>query len=437
MIRYLLKFTAFFFFSLIFLSGCKHADNKLNIDDTASKRNLILFAEYKGEEKWGYLDEDSGEVAITAKYVWADPFVGNFAVVQMNWDEKKYIIDKNEKTVCIKDFDKAYLITSENGEGGLAILENYYKRKELHIGGLGDRANHSNNTYFYDEDYKKYSMINLVNGKTIFPEKENWLTLSMYLIGDYFFVDSYGDDKNIYLYQFLENGDIKCVTKERDNIVRLLKTYLKERNITPDTIEPFADSIRIDFRQYLEERYANPDLSGAFSSLDSDFTFVFDEAEPLYRNPWFYLNTPLEIKERKYSMYFKNEKTKEVAEGIYNETKAEWELKPYIFIYNSNTNKNELYYIVDIFKTNNPNYYRIHLNNDNIKEHWRGLSKQTRVFDTFYIVNGGIYNIEKHKFMENLYLYKDIERETYPYFERLHRFPDNGIYYSDLSRIIY
>jgi hypothetical protein len=427
-----------------------HPNNASKIDNMASKSGLIPFAEYdsKGEKKWGYLNEDSGEVAIAAKYDWADPFVGNYAVVRMNWGKKGYIIDKNEKTVCRKNFDKAYLITSENGNCGLAVLENKYTRKKFQIG-ISWGANISTRTGFYDVDYYKYSMINLVNGKTIFPKKENYLSSSIEVIGDYFVVDTIYTD-GIYVYQFLENGDIKCVAKgkkENGLAVSLLKTYLEKRNITPDVVNADwrFDGLIINYNPYLKERFANPDLSGAFSSLGSDFPIAFDEAKPLYRNPWLFLNTPLEIKERKYIMHFKNKETQEYAVGIYNETKAEWEIKPDIIIHNMDTNKNELYYIVDIFETNNPNYYRLHLKNDNVKSKWQGLSENTETgwYDGSYlIVYGGIYNIAKHEFMKNLYLY---DRESYPVFnlssypmDKRHLsiyFPDKGVYYRDYSRI--
>ena len=427
--KYKLTIIAGFIFFIVFSSfSCIPNQTKTNMIPAESARNLIPFAEYDSqkEQKWGYLDEDSGETVIEAKYVYVTPFVGNYAAVETGWHDPKKIINKDGKILSVGQFDvfhDVYLITSENGKSTAAILEYHYKRTKFD---LGIRLfGPDSSPRFYKEDYYKYRLVNLTTGKTIIPKRENYLELNVEVVGDYFVADTD-------LYQFMDNGDIKCVAKNDPALaVSILQDYLASRGINAN-VEGDEISIEIDYSPYIEEKFADPDLSGAFKDLPPEFNVPFTQYEPFYRDHREYLNTPLEINERKYLLHFYNEKTSERAMGIYNESAGEWELGPrFWIIYENENDKKVLYYIVEITQTNNPHLYRIGFANDDVG--WR-ISRSL-------VVAGGIYSVSERDFKSNLHLFENYPPSSGTILmlggnnQRSIKFPSYGVYYRDYSRI--
>jgi hypothetical protein len=410
--------------SLFFLPKCHSTDVETGAITTEYTGSLIPFVEYdsKNEEIWGYLDEDTGEIVIKAYYVSASPFVGNFAAVRNTWHEVESIINKDGKIASVGRFDRVYFIVSENGKSAAAVLETRHTRTKFQIGISG--GNISTKTGFYTEEYVTYRMVNPATGKTIIPEAENYLPYRIETVGDYFLVDTD-------LYQFLDNGDIACVAEHNPaRAAGLLEDYFEERGINA-RIEAGSGDIKIDYHPSIDEKYADPDLSGAFEDLDSEFDIPFERALPFYRDPKEYLNTPLEITERSYLLRFSGE-TGEHAMGVYNETKAEWVIQPNCNILFTDANTETTYYVVDIRPTNNPDLYQISLTNGEI-----GWRRQALFF-------GGIVNVREKDFMDfmdNLYLFEEFPPRAGLILspdvggERILKFPDYGVYYRDYSRI--
>lgn len=366
-----------------------------------SNVNLILFSELDsdGTKKWGYLDGDTGTVIIEAKYILADPFVGDFAVVQVDGYTQK-LINKDGKEFSVENTESVYLFTSKSGKITVAVIVNGTP---------------------YDE-YYKYRMVNLLTGETIIPEGKKDLAQFVETVGDYFLVRND-------LYQFLDNGDVKLVAENNAVLTAgILNGYFKRLgiNIHVDGSKGFID---IGYWEYLREKYADPDLSGALNALKDlcpEFSIPFENAYPFFRDHRLYLNgSLLEINERKFSMAFKDQETGRYAIGIYNESKAEWELPP-CFKNWENEEEWELFYITDIIQTNNPNLYCLHLKTDSIG--WNNSNY-------FLIGGGGIYDAFHHKFIDDLYLsggfstyiWKSNFYLSHPYRFSIH-FPVNGAY---------
>jgi hypothetical protein len=431
-----------FIFSLpvcITCVSCKIYPASAETTDLTSQNysgNLIPFAKFDSKKniRWGYLDEETGEIIINAQYTAASPFVGGYAVVE--YERKDYntvknynkkIINKAGKIIKTKEFEEAYLLTSENGKNTVAILENSRERIEFapfYLWGLimlfGEKVSHK-------ETYYITSVINLKTGKEIIREKEGVLMYDIENVGDYFVARQD-------LYQFMDNGDIRCVAKDNPALaVSILKDYFSMRGINAK-VEERITTIRIDYYQYIEEKYANPDFSGAFNKISKKFDVPFEKYKNFYRDPTVYLNTPLEITERKYLMYFKNEKTFEYAVGLYNETKDEWEIYPNFIInlYDPKDKNKSVrkvnYYVVGIDQTNNPNLYRLQFKNDEL-----GWNNTTTAF-----MGGSIYSTVTEDFIQGLYLFTDSIHRNFPGpFEkdRNINFPKDGMFYRDYSRI--
>jgi sugar lactone lactonase YvrE len=403
-------------FSLGFLPGCANLD-KPATNIVNNSRNLIPFVQFdlENEKKWGYLDEDTGEIVIEAKYVRATPFTGNYAMVIKNWqDSRQLIIDKNEKVITsISPFAMVHFIASENGKNTVALIRTEHKRKKFHFGWFLIPWMVSE-----EEDYDRYRFINLETGGTTLPRNNNYVMGGIEVVGDYLIV---GTD----LYQFMDNGAVKFLVKDNpERTAGILKDYLEGRGINAH-IEANFFSVEIDYSPYIKTRYADPDLSGAFQTLPPEFSIPFTKAEPFLREPKDLLNAPLEITERKYVLHFLNKKTHEYAMGIYNESKAEWELLPSLTA--PNRGREELFYVVDILPTNNPHLYCLHLKNDYI-----GWENRNR----YGVIGDGIYSVIEKKFLINLKLVDNSPSITPPGGNRRRiRFPDGGVYYWDDERI--
>jgi hypothetical protein len=370
------------------------------------------------EEKWGYLDEDTGEIVINAKYHSASPFVGNFAIVYK--DTQRIIIDKNEKVISTPKYDEIYLIASESGKNTVAILERKLARTKLQIGGhfLGVVTT----THLYKVPYSRCSLFNLVTGKIIVPEKEDYLQYEVEAVGDYLIVDTD-------LYQFLDNGDVVCVAKNNPELaVSILEDYLEIRGINA-RVRADHISIDIDYYQYIQDKYAEPDISGAFEKLNQNLSMPFLRAEPFYRNPMEYLNTPLEINERQYLMHFRNEETYRRVVGLYDESKAEWLIKPGFNI-TFPDKREEVFYVIDIYPTNNPHLYHLHFTNDRVG--WNIVGR--------YAVIDDIYSTVTRDFVPYYLLYRGyksvkVPLPTHGSRKIFIRFPEFGVSYRDYSRI--
>ena len=173
---------------LIFLIACAATNRSSNMRVSNYGKNLIPFVEFnpENEQVWGYLDEDTGEIVIEAKYAIAAPFVGNFASVYDRSRDipRTFIINKNGKVISTPSFHNVYFIISESGNNTLAILERELQRTKFQIG--ISMLGVTTKTGFYKEKYWKYRLVNLVTGKTIIPQKENYLSQRIEIAGDYF-----------------------------------------------------------------------------------------------------------------------------------------------------------------------------------------------------------------------------------------------------------
>ena len=411
------------FFILFLLPACANLRNN-SLSENHGK-NLIPYADfdYKNQQIWGYLEQDTGEIIINAKYNSAGPFVGNFAEVYDSSKNKRLVIDKNGKEVSLPAFHRVYLIASENGNCTLAILEKEIKRTRFGIGitMLGVTTN----TGFYKETIYKYRLINLKNRKTIIPYKENYLTQNIEAAGDYLIVDTS-------LYQFLDNGDVKLVVKDdSERAAQILREYFNGREINAN-VKPSFTGIEIDYSPYINAKHADPDLSEAFKTFNPDFNIPFFKADPIIRNHRILLNTSLEINERRYLMQFRDNNGGRRAEGIYNETKKEWEVLPYSF----NTVQQEMYYVYDILQLNNPHLFRLRFKT---AELWKD--------NRYILIGAGIYSNADDDFMLNYNLgdgnpgrsfYDEKMRNPYKgysFADKGYSFADKGIWYRDISRM--
>jgi hypothetical protein len=399
--------------------------------------SLIPFAQRdsKNETRWGYLDEDTGEIIIAAKYARAGPFVGNYAVVCKDWNTGNIIIDKNEKVIRKVKFENVKIITSESGKNSVAVLSRERKRTKIVWNPviafivilMGEST-------IYTEEYYDEHMIDLVTGKTLIHGEDLFLSHSLQTAGDYFFVDytieiSTDNYKSHFrLYKFLDNSGIELVVK--DDIPRageILKNYLDSRGINAIVKTPGRENdLEINYDPYIREKfYPVPDIKIP-SEIKNDpaWNMEFDKAEPFYRDHTLLLNAPLEIKEIKYLVRFKKEASPAYSLGVYNKTKGEWEVAPVL-------NRNAIFYPINIRQTNNPNLLHIEVSNDEIG--WRyGLSAQ---------IDSGIYNIVTKQFSQSLYLYEGYPPRSGTIFtlpssgRRIINFPNEGVYYRDYSRV--
>jgi hypothetical protein len=150
---------------------------------------------------------------------------------------------------------------------------------------------------------------------------------------------------------------VQCVADDENDAaqaVAILNEYFEQRGMNA-LVEIRGGGININYRPYIAQVYADPDFTGAFEKLRPDFTIPFQKAYGLYRDPRKYLNVSLEINgDRKYLMDFHQENPYDYAKGIYNETKKEWELKPYLELPDGSQ-----YAIWDINQTNNPYVFEL------------------------------------------------------------------------------
>jgi len=424
---------------IFLLSQCRSNDNTANIAANLN-RSLIPFAEKDSEGKkiWGYLDENTGEVVIKAKYYIALPFIGGFAQV-MEKDGHRYrkmIINRAGKRVNAGKFDSAALFASESGKNTLAVLDDKHWKLGLDLGiNAGDQANGSSHSpYFYKDYYHKYRLVNLVTGKTILRPKEGYPGGNIEVVGDYFLVES--DVLKTDLYHFLDNGDAELVAKNDTKLAAgILTKYFEARGINAGVEGGVL--VDIDWRPYIKKLFANPpDFNSAFKDLPSEL--IFKEAEPFYRNYRRLLNAPLEITEIKYMVYFNVKDFDLRVEGIYNETKADWEIPPYFNIGSSGTKGSELYYTNKIIATNNPNLYYVIFTNEEIRK--TGWGAHVRQGD-------GLYSLVENGFLKKGFMGDLDKMEENPdkiiYGMPLefsgtglnYKFPHNGMYYRDYSRV--
>ena len=391
------------FLSLFFIISCQSQPVMIKYT------SMIPFVERNSadEERWGYLNGDTGEIIINAKYHYASPFVGEFAVVAKNRTENAFI-DKSGREFSLGTFDYAYLFTSSNGKNTVAVLGTNHERTQFYSGGGWWGAWDSSEPGFVKQSYAKERMVNLVNRKIIIQNKEQNLSQPDYngpqidIIGKYFYVHNITND----LYQFLDNGDIECVAQDNPALIAdILNDYFSMLGID---IVAEARSVTVDInaRRYFEKLYADPDLSGAFAALIPEFDLPFERSVPFYYRPQKFLNDILAFNERKYIVRFRNHEARISAQGLYNESQARWEILPYI----TDESLGKSYYVQssivpqDQFsQTDNPNLV--------------GITLVTT--EAPYIRRRIIYNIAEQKIMPHLELYRDF---LY--------FPASGVYYT-------
>jgi hypothetical protein len=335
-----------------------------NLAQTATEHNnnLIpflgprLYPDAPDASLVGYMDEETGEVVIEAQYYEASPFIGNFAVVNMGGRyfpyKKLKIINRNNKQIRTGFFEDAFLYASENGKTTIALLEISKEAIKIIPPGYWFWTILLGGGVAYKDTIYKQRLINLTTGETIIPEKKQLIHNHIEVVGEYFRIENK-------LYKFLDNGKVQCVANDENdatNAVAILNAYFEQRGINA-VVEARHWGIKIDYEPYIKKMYANPDFSGAFEKLHSDFTIPFQSAHGVYRNPRKYLNTSLEISgDRKYYMIFQRENPYDHAEGVYNETRKEWEIEPYLIV-----SDDERYKIRNINQTNDPHVFELQL----------------------------------------------------------------------------
>ena len=339
------------FFLTILLSVCSTIPTQTPTNHAGS---LIPF---EGRNNlFGYMDEETGEIVIKAQYHSAGPFIGDFAIV--NYENAPKIINQYNKKISVGKFDAAYLFASEDGKTVIAVLENDIEKNRIAPPWLWPLALLLDGELSYQETKFKQRFINLSTGKTIIRKKEQLIHNNIEVIGEYFCIDKK-------LYKFFDNGSVQCVADDENDAtqaITILNDYFKQRGINA-LVEDYW-GIRIDYRPYIDEKYVNPDFTGAFEKLRPEafeqlypaFNIPFEGAVGLYRDPGKYLNTSIEITgDRRYLMRFNREEPSAYAVGIYNETRKEWELKPYLFA------NNQQYIIFGIKQTNNPHIFELRM----------------------------------------------------------------------------
>jgi hypothetical protein len=394
----------------------------------ASAENLVLYLDHdmNGEKRWGYLNDDTGEIVIKAKYAEAGPFIGNFALVKELHDGKSLIINTNEKVIFSGEYSDIYLIASESGKNHVAILKTEYKRLALYLNLFAPYGGDTKSHFYWERDYK-FSLISLPNKKTIIPKRNNALEFDFQTAGDYFIADGK-------LFQFLDNGNVKHIDMNSTSLANeFLENYLAKRGLHA---ESDIENSRIYYELYYHGEGRNPDLTKAFETLKEiapEFTMPFNTAIPFYHDYRLYLHTPLETIEQKYVLLFTTDMYwSKRALGIYNLSKNEWELLPFFTI----GDENELYYITSIAQTNNPKRHRIFLRPD--------ISDKKYPEDIVF-GGGGIYDIEKRTFIDDLYVSGDVESVLDDGFFKLDekgwsggwQFPKDGVFlFYDRTKIV-
>jgi hypothetical protein len=348
------------FFSVVFLMTCVNTNN-LPQTETGQNKNLIPFLASRSASDYryyGYLDEGTGKeedakIVIEAQYDSAGPFIGDFAVVSVydKYSRKAInkIINRNNKQIYVDKFDEAYLFTSENGRTTIALLEKetakFLPPQYWHFAILVGEGITVKDT--------KQRLVNLTTGEIIIPEQELSIEDLIEVAGEYFSVLKK-------LYRFHDNGKVQRITNDKwepAQSTTILKYFFQQRGINA-IVEANVHRIDIDYSPYIDKIYANPDFTGAFEKLRSDFTIPFQGAEGLYRDPKKYLNVSIEITgDRRYVMSFQQEEPYLSAKGIYNETRKEWEIEPYLELPDGRQ-----YTISDIKQTNNPHVFELNMN---------------------------------------------------------------------------
>ena len=323
---------------------------------TSFESNLIPYKD--SNRLFGYMNEETGEIIIEAQYSLAGPFIGNFAVVEIYNPRQRYqqsqikIINQDNDEIYFGDFYKAKLYSSEDEKTVIAVLTNMYERTRIAAPWWWPFILLFGGNWSYEETIFKERLVNLTTEKTIIHQKEQFLKTEV--IGEYFTVDRKK------LYRFLDNGSVQLVASDATRAAAILDDYLKERGINASVTGDWE--IGIDFRPYIDEKYSNPDFTKAFEKLRPDFDIPFQRSIPLYRDPKVYLNTSIEITgDRRYLMRFRGDGSLDLkdpfssAEGIYNETREEWEIMPYLFFDNAQ-------YVTDtIAQTNNPHLFELRM----------------------------------------------------------------------------
>jgi hypothetical protein len=375
-------------------------------------------------KNWGYFDRDTDEIVIKAKYKAVYPFVGGFTSVKLQNGENA-IINSYEKIIQVGKFDNAYFFSSESGKTVIAILA-----KEKPGLAITNEVDSIWEDYLYNPDCYEFIMVNLMTGEIIVYPKNRYLVFKVETIGDYFRIDET-------LYQFLDNGSVECVAHDKRASIAILDEYFEKRGIPVAYGTDWLGNFTVDYTPYIDRIYANPDFTGAFDDFssnidhqyentrktvgfkgDSDgftygFDLTFDTAEPLYRDPRKFLNAPIEITgDRIYIMKFSGERRKS-AIGLYNETKKEWEERPYSVI-TSNNNREVNFCLVKKFYPKN-----------NVHEFFMEYAFTADRWDIIGVGHRGflaIYNIDKNSAIWNEYFQSE---DT---FDRL-LFPNHGSWY--------
>ena len=382
---YSLRLQIFFF--TILLIACSTVPTQTLTTHTGS---LIPYRD--SNRLFGYMDEETGEIVIKAQYYSASPFIGGFAIV--DYEQTPKIINQNNDKMNVGKFDAAYLYSSENGKTVITVLENVIKKTRIAPPWWWPLLLFGEGHITGEKTIFKQRLINLTTGETIIRKKEQLIHNDIEVIGEYFSIDRK-------LYRFLDNGSVQCVADDENDAtqaIAILKDYFKHRGINAHVEDRWG--IRIDYGPYVNEKYANPDFTGAFEKLSPDFNIPFERSDGLYRDPRKYLNTSIEINgDRRYLMSFRREEPYAHAEGIYNETRKEWELKPYLF------SNNVQYIIYDIKQTNNLHIFELHMDKiprDPIFHSYTVIntisekSLRYKVFDTnaknlYFPFKGGVY----------------------------------------------
>jgi hypothetical protein len=307
--------------SLFFNACATGKENSLEASLYNKTNDLIPYI--NDDLLFGYCDKKTHEIAIPAQYRRVYPFIGDYAVVETT-EEKYIIIDKNNNRLLKNyNFDRGYLFSSEDKRTVLALTD---KWKGLKINPMAIFAKLVPVTApveipdLFEHTRSDYRIYNLTTGKLVTKKLEDFSRV--YVVGNYLAADTY-------LYQFLDNGNLKYAGNDRT--VQILNEIIKQRGIDlyEFYLNPNDQRLEYKYLKYEEDKGdRRPDLEKLQKVIPDGF-----EYKP-FMYPYRFNNgrilSPVYIKRDdiyRIELEPKNG-TNTRTYGVYNDTQGTWLIDP-------------------------------------------------------------------------------------------------------------
>jgi hypothetical protein len=251
----------------LFLNACAIKIRVLETSQYNKTNTLIPFITNDG--LYGYCDKEAYEIVIPAHYRKVYPFIGDYAVVE-TVKEKYIIIDKNNNRVLKNyNFDRAYLFSSEDKRTILALTEKWkgfrINPKSIILKFVPVIAPVNIPDIIETGIYSEYRIYNLTTGK--FVTKKLGKLSTVRVVGNYLAID-------IYLYQFLENGDVQYIGD--DGTPHILNEIIKQRGIDSYEFYRKPGDERLEYKdlKYEEDKGdRRPDLEKLQKVIPDDLEY--------------------------------------------------------------------------------------------------------------------------------------------------------------------